>query len=227
MRRLFGRPIELLCFDLDDTLLDTEAGAPSRFEAAVRALRSMRPDLDGATIARAVERGLRTHPTEGRVANFIADVGVTDSADVAELRTAYFAAMADVADAITGAQEALTALADHFRLAIVTNGPSEQQRRKLDRSGLGAQVNWIVISDEVGVEKPHRAIFEHVRGLTGIEAARTAHVGDSLLTDVAGANAAGLMSIWVRNSLVRATPDRPELTPHATIGHVRELLTRD
>lgn len=227
MRRLFGRPIELLCFDLDDTLLDTEAGAPARFEAAVRTLRSMRPDLDGATIARAVERGLRTHPTEGRVANFITDVGVTDPADVAQLRTAYLAAMADVTDAVSGAQDALTALAAHFRLAIVTNGPSEQQRRKLDRSGLGARVDWIVISGEIGIEKPHRAIFEHVSAITGIGPGGIAHVGDSLLTDVVGANAAGLMSIWVRNSLVRTTPDRPELTPHATIGHVRELLTRD
>lgn len=225
MLHLFGRPIELVCFDLDDTLLDTEAGAPARFSAAVRALRAMSSAAGPDVISRAVDRGLQTHPTEGRLANFIADVGVTDPAQVERVRAAYLAGMADVTDPIAGAHEVLAALAAHVRMAIVTNGEADQQRRKLDRSGLGARVDWIVISGEVGVEKPHRAIFEHVGDLTGIAPQRTAHVGDSLVTDVAGANVAGLMSIWVRNPLVNATPDAPSLTPHATIAHVRELLT--
>lgn len=224
MRLLFGRPIELLCFDLDDTLLDTEAGAPARFEAAVSALHTIRPGLDVSLVSRAVEHALVTHPTEGRVANFLADVGVVTSSEIEVVRAAYFHQMAERASVVDGVMEALAALGRHFRLAIVTNGTSDLQRQKLAQSGLGALAEWIVISGEVGVEKPDQAIFAHVGRLTGIAAERTAHVGDSLVTDVAGANAAGVMAIWLRSSLVRTRPDSAAFTPHAVIAHVRELV---
>ena len=187
-------------------------------------MRAIRPDILDATIVAVVERGLATHPTEGRMANFLADLGLAAAPEVDLVRAAYFDRMAEGSAVMADAPETLAQLAGRFRLAIVTNGPSELQRRKIERFGLAERVDWIVISGEVGVEKPDRAIFDHVRGLTGVAAERTAHIGDSLVTDVAGANAAGVLSIWVRNALVRSVPDRAALVPHATIGHVRELV---
>ncbi len=122
------------------------------------------------------------------------------------------------------AEAVLAALGSRFRLAIVTNGPAALQRSKVERFGLEARVHWVVISGEVGSEKPDRAIFDHARQLAGADAARTAHVGDSLTTDVAGANAAGVLSIWLRSPLVRARPEDAGLSPDVTIGHIRELL---
>ena len=223
MRLLLGRPIELLCLDLDDTLLDTEAGAPRRFASAIDVVRSIRPDIAAPTIEASVDRGLLTHPTEGRIVNFLADLGITEADDIAAVRAAYFDRMSDGLRLFDGASEVLATLRDHFRTAIITNGPSALQREKIDRFNLQAQVDWIVVSAEVGSEKPDRAIFEHTMSLARVEAHHAAHVGDSLTTDVAGANDAGLLSIWLRSPLMTARPDDCRLTPHATIDHLRDL----
>ena len=224
MYLLFGRSIELLCIDLDDTLIDTEAVAPVRFATAVNAIRSIRPELATAAIEAAVDRALRTHPTEGRVANFLSDLAILDADEVIAVRAAYFERMMDGLRIVEGGAETLAALRRHVQIAIVTNGPSELQREKLALLDLERQVDWIVISGEVGYEKPDTAIFQHTLDLTGIDASRAAHVGDSLLTDVAGANDAGLHSIWLRSPLVAARPDDARLRPAATIAHVSELL---
>lgn len=45
--------------------------------------------------------------------------------------------------------------------------------------------------------KPHRAIFERALAETGWDRSRVAHIGDSLHSDIAGAQAAGLHAIWL------------------------------
>lgn len=224
MRLLLGRPIELLCLDLDDTIIDTEAGAPGRFAAAIRQLKTIRPDISPATAAAAAQRGLLTHPTEGRIANFLSDLGLSAADEITAVRDAYFNQMLTSLTLVTGAIDVLREIREHFRVAIVTNGPSDLQRAKIDRFGLADQVDWIVVSGEVGSEKPQQGIFEHVMGLARVEAQYAAHVGDSLVADIAGANSAGFLSIWVRSSLVTTAPSEARLTPHATINHIGELL---
>jgi putative hydrolase of the HAD superfamily len=125
---------------------------------------------------------------------------------------------------VEGVHDILAVLHKQFRLAIITNGPSDLQRRKIEYFDLEERVDWVVVSGELGVDKPELAIFEHVLGLAGVGAERAAHVGDSLTSDVAGANRAGLLPIWVETRFPRNHGDREEFRPAATIQHVRELL---
>ena len=46
------------------------------------------------------------------------------------------------------------------QVGVLTNGPSEFQRRKLEVSGLGPELDAIAISEELGVAKPEREAFE-------------------------------------------------------------------
>ena len=224
MTILFGREIDLLCLDLDDTLIATEAGAPRRFEDATRAIRRVRPDIGAAKIAAAAERGLAVDPNRGRLVNFMAELGLTAADEVQVVRDAYFETMPAGTELFEGVHDILATLRERFQLAIITNGPSDLQRQKVAHFDLGHRVDWIVVSGEVGVEKPDRAIFEHTLELAGIDAARAAHVGDSLVSDIAGANGAGLLPIWVETRFPRDHPEGDEFTPAATIQHVRELL---
>jgi putative hydrolase of the HAD superfamily len=86
------------------------------------------------------------------------------------------------------------------------------------------RVDWIVVSGELGVDKPDPAIFEHVLGFAGVEVGRAAHMGDSLTSDVSGENRSGLLLFWVETRFPRDHGDGTEFTPAATIQHVRELL---
>jgi len=219
----FGHDIDLVCIDLDDTLLDTEAGAAARFTAAFAAVRRIRPDIPTTVIDAAIARGLSTHPTEGRIANFFVDLGITNSDEIAAIRHAYFDRMADTLELMDGALDTLDLLRKAFTVFLVTNGASNLQRSKIDRFSLSDRVDAILVSGEIGSEKPDRAIFAHALRQAAVPAVRAAHVGDSLLTDVAGANDAGLLSVWIRSPLMVSRTSDPRLTPAVTLDHVREL----
>lgn len=224
MTTLFGREIDLLCLDLDDTLIATEAGAPRRFEDATTTIRRIRPDITADTIKQAAARGLAVDPNRGRLVNFMNELGITTDTEVQAVRDAYFESMPAGTELFEGVHEILATLRQRFRLAIITNGSSDLQRRKLTHFDLEHRVDWIVVSGELGIDKPDPAIFEHTLNLAGVEAPRAAHVGDSLTSDIAGAGRSGLLPIWVETRFPRDHPAGDEFAPAATIQHVRELL---
>ncbi len=83
-------------------------------------------------------------------------------------------------------------------LAVVSNadGSVEQQLRAFGvcqvGDGKGVPVATVVDSTVVGVAKPDARIFRIALDALAVEPARTVHLGDSLLADVAGARAAGI-----------------------------------
>jgi len=124
---------------------------------------------------------------------------------------------------------ALLAAADAagIRTALVTNGPGEVQRAKLEAVGLADAFDAVLISAELGSAKPDVPIFEAALAALGVAAAEAWHVGDSLEYDVAGAQAAGVGSVWInRNGWTRGRhqprPDH-ELT---TLDELSRLLAQ-
>ena len=76
-----------------------------------------------------------------------------------------------------------------------------------DRSDLDAALAWhgiavaqVVTSEDVRSYKPAPRIFEPALAQTGWRRERVIHVGDSLHSDVGGAQAAGLRSGWVNRA---------------------------
>lgn len=119
-----------------------------------------------------------------------------------ELLEAYIAEKARIADEMVpaeGAIETVRRLRElGIRVGILTNGPSAFQRRKLETSGIGVEVDAVAVSGELGVAKPDPAAFERALALLGATAAETAMVGDSLENDVLGALRAGLAAaVWM------------------------------
>lgn len=116
-------------------------------------------------------------------------------------------------------RETLEALSGRVRLAIVTNGQSNEQRQKVELSGLGGYFEVVTVSEEVDSLKPDPAIFHHALELLGVAPASAIHVGDLLAADIAGAKAAGLGAVWLNRHAHAA-----EATSHAP--HV-EIATLD
>lgn len=85
-----------------------------------------------------------------------------------------------------------------YRLGVITNGPDEVQSRKITALGLSELVDTILISGREGVHKPDPAIFHRAASRLGVESGRCLFVGDNPRSDVAGADAAGMKSVWHR-----------------------------
>ncbi|WP_233218647.1 HAD family hydrolase [Deinococcus arcticus] len=83
------------------------------------------------------------------------------------------------------------------RLGVVTNGWAAVQRACLDRCGLTALVDDVVISQVVGLSKPDPRIYELALARLGVAAAAAWFVGDSPRNDVWGPQAVGLRAAYL------------------------------
>ena len=72
-------------------------------------------------------------------------------------------------------------------VGLVTNGPADVQRDKIDLLGLWPEIDFAVISGEVGVEKPDPAIFREALRAGNATAADAIYIGDSPEFDMDGA----------------------------------------
>lgn len=121
---------------------------------------------------------------------------------------------------VPGADEALKALAERFRLGIVTNGIPDVQRTKLENTGLADRFETIVVSGEIGCGKPNKRIYDVALEGIGSTAGETIMVGDNFRRDVAGPQEIGIRGVWI--SIGRPSPD-PSVTPWLTIESLAEL----
>jgi 2-haloacid dehalogenase len=118
----------------------------------------------------------------------------------------YLENLADCHDILPGAAEAVTTLYGKVHMAILTNGLSMVQRRRLSRSPLGKYFEALIISEEVGVGKPDKGIFEAAYEIMGKPPKeKMLMVGDSLNADIRGANNFGIDACWVNPRWVIAT----------------------
>ena len=115
------------------------------------------------------------------------------SDDFLNLTTAHFSLL-------EGAEELVRYLAAKYPLTVVTNGFIEVQYEKFDKSGLRDYFAHIVLSEEVGCQKPNPRIFEEALHLNRLSANEVVMIGDSWSSDIQGAINAGIDQIWIRKS---------------------------
>ena len=101
---------------------------------------------------------------------------------------------------LEGAEELVRYLAAKYPLTVVTNGFVEVQYEKFDKSGLRNCFSHIVLSEEVGYQKPNPRIFEEALRMNGLQAEDVVMIGDSWSSDIQGAINAGIDQIWIRKS---------------------------
>jgi 2-haloalkanoic acid dehalogenase type II len=104
----------------------------------------------------------------------------------------------------------LPSLRRRYSLALVTNGASDTQRESLRTLGIEQTFDSVAISGELGVAKPDPAIFQIALRELAAEPDQTWHVGDDPVTDVAGAQAAGLTAVWLNRRGSLWSKGRPE-----------------
>lgn len=112
---------------------------------------------------------------------------------------------------IDGAKYAYDRIAEKYNVGIITNGFAETQWMKIDQFGFKNSARQIVISEEVGVMKPHPKIFDHSTGLAGVERNKILYVGDSISSDVKGGLSAGWKVAWYKSNPTELEATLPDL----------------
>jgi len=88
-------------------------------------------------------------------------------------------------------EEVLAALAADFELGVITNFDG-RFRTIADQLDIARHFRHVVISSEVGADKPEPRIFERALEMAGVAAAEALHAGDDPIADWQGAERAGL-----------------------------------
>ncbi len=139
----------------------------------------------------------------------------------AQLNSDFLAAMAEICQPLHGVTNLLNALRGRVKLGIITNGFTELQQVRLARTGFREHFDLLVISEQVGVAKPHPAIFEHALAAMGSPAReKVLMVGDNPDADIIGGQNAGLHTCWVN---ANNKPLPAHIRPHYQVTSMAEL----
>ena len=197
--------IQLITFDLDDTLWDVtpvmqDAEAALRNWLALHAPRLGAVPVEHLWSIRA--RLLQAEPMlKHRLSELrrrilllaLTDAGYPHSEAQALAETGFqvFLSARHQVELFAEVHPTLEALANRFQLGVITNGNADVRRL-----GLADYFQFALCAEELGVGKPDPKPFEEALKRAGIAAAHAVHIGDHPSDDIAGAQAAGMRAIW-------------------------------
>ena len=138
-----------------------------------------------------------------------------------QLDPLYLTRLAEQTALIEGACEILAYLRAHaYNIGVLSNGFKDVQHRKLSNTGLDRFVDLMVLSDDIGINKPDPRLYLHaMQQAAATDPSLHVMIGDNRDTDIAGALAAG----W-RPILLDAGADALKVDGKVTITPRLDLL---
>ncbi|MFL3651232.1 MAG: HAD-IA family hydrolase [Pseudoalteromonas sp.] len=201
------RPFSVMSFDLDDTLYNNHpiikaavkaqqdylSALPSYLEQGPKYWQQCRNEavLQSPDLADNVTKW-RQHTLRLALSklNLNAD-------DIEHHANAAYNAFADARSKIVVSDDVLKLLdnlAEHFTLIAITNGNVE-----IEHFNLHNKFSLVLQAGMHGKAKPHKTLFDKAATHFDIPKSEILHIGDSLDTDVQGANNAGCQSVWLND----------------------------
>ena len=196
--------------DIDDTLLDYIPCCREAFDFALSQIINHKSQIinedelfqlffsiSGRLFSEA-KHGLHTvaevmelYPKE-----FIATIGYPPSA-VDPFKHAFRAAWGTTHTLVPGAKEMLETLrAKGYRLFAASNSFGHLQRSRLEHAGILHYFEDTYISMDIGYDKPDIRFYQEALRRCGLQPSEVLMIGDSMTTDVLGAQAAGIDALF-------------------------------
>ena len=196
----------LLC-DLDDTLFDFHKGEAIALNSTFEhfGIPATPENLAAYHTANSeqwkkLERGETTSEKlrVDRFSGFLALAGL--EGDAQALCDDYMERLGQQCWPLPFSTELIRRVSEKMPVYLVTNGIAVIQRNRLSRSEIRPYVTGVIISEEVGVSKPNpKMIYEALAQAAADDLSRAVMLGDSLTSDIAAANNAGIDSILFTN----------------------------
>ncbi|MDG1066623.1 MAG: HAD family hydrolase [Luminiphilus sp.] len=198
--------IEVITFDLDDTLWDVRPALIKAEAAQNLWLETHYPKALGRLSAEDLKR-IRQHvlTQEPRLAHQISafrqavlqqsleETGIAAAEAHWAAKEAFGAFIARRHDVALYPESLplLEELSQDYTLGALTNGNAD-----VTKTPLGPFFNFALKAEDVGAAKPEPALFNHALQRVGGKKSALIHIGDSHDHDVIGANRAGIRSVW-------------------------------
>ena len=220
-----------LLFDADDTLFDFPKASARAFTLMCQThgipdtpeVRQLYHDIN-RELWDAFDRGevSKEYVTLDRYVRLLRALGLEDR-DPAQCNEDYLSALGEGVYPLPHAEEVCRELVHRgHKLYILTNAVASVQRSRLRGSVFADLITAAFISEDAGASKPDRAYYEYVCDrVPELTAENALVIGDSLATDIRGANNAGLPCCWFNPK--RQTPPQG-LRIDYIVTDLRQLL---
>jgi putative hydrolase of the HAD superfamily len=136
-----------------------------------------------------------------------------------EFNDSYVSRCSSKTHLVPHSREILQYLSDNYILHIITNGFKEAQYVKLDKSGIRPFFKEVIVSDELGFNKPDLRIFNHALNVSDASLDESIMIGDDFEADILGAKEAGMDQVFYHAEATHE--EKAEAT--YTVGHLEEL----
>ena len=221
--------IKAISFDGDMTLWDFEKVMRHSLSVALAELRRRVPGQSSSdlTLGKMIEiRNSVAAGVKGKIVNLeeirfhafkrtLEFVDCVDDTLAADLNALYLKHRFEDIELYPDVIPCLDALRPNFSIGLLSNGNGYPER-----CGLPDRFRFVVFSQDVGVEKPNAEVFLKACKQAGCAASELMHVGDSLESDVAGANGVGAVSVWLNR---QAKQNDSGIVPDQEIRSLTEL----
>ena len=198
-----------LFIDLDDTLYDFSAASREAFKEtydllhyeryfdsfdhymsiyAPYNLELWRIYGEGKITKNELNRRRFSHPLES--------VGISDADLAARFCKEALSRIPSKGNLVPGAIELLEYLRPKYRMFILSNGFVELQSRKMAAAGIDKYFDDVILSEEIGINKPRPELFEYALKKTGSLLEESIMIGDMFDTDIKGAANIGMENIF-------------------------------
>jgi putative hydrolase of the HAD superfamily len=224
----------VVSFDLDGTLWEFGPMMQGALAAAIESLERHHPELEGRLTAADLHRhrelvgqemqGTLEQLRRESMRRALRSVGRHDPQLAEWLADELLAARARVVGVHSDVEPVVDELLRRGHIVgAITNG-----NFPFERLPLAARFAFTVHAEEVGEAKPAAAPFRRAADLVGRDPRRWVHVGDEIGTDVEGAQAYGMLAVWLNRSGLPAPrgarPDGEITSLHELPDLVDELL---
>ena len=115
--------------------------------------------------------------------------------------------------------DVLKALKGKYKLAVLSNGQSKSQHDKISHCNMDEYFDEIVVSGDIGINKPNKEIFEIMAERLGCKCEECVFVGDVFSSDIIGAIRANMVPVWIVGD-----PERPSSYTGLRISKINELV---
>ena len=157
-----------------------------------------------------------------RFAFFLRPIGLKEKEDILKINGDFLRLTGTKTKLIDGAIDLLEYLHPHYNLYILSNGFRELQNSKLGNSGLGKYIKKSILSEDAGIQKPHKEIFDFALKNTNSRRTESLMIGDSMEADIKGAHNAKIDQIWF-NPKMEESSLKPTFTV-TTLSEIKKIL---
>ncbi len=215
--------VDLVAFDLDNTLYDEGLYFRAAFEVIAPGLAS-KTGVAAAAIVRRLEAVLaeKGRHYHSLFTDVLTELGLDPGAELEEV-LALFREIRPALALFPGVHDLLADLAVRYRLGLVTSGMRAVQENKLRLLGIAPRFTHIVFSSSLAENKPGRLPFLTLLEATGVEAGRAVYVGDNPLSDFRGANDIGMVTVRVHNPDFEGVEVPPSADARIRVARVTDL----